>query len=198
MKKEMSIFDVRRLLIENYCKNFGSDLSGELEHRTMLVHKNKSMTTFGTLGYLFFALKGSPPKGYAVFKLGSPYNSQTGIARGSLNINGKKEISGITITGLDEIEETLAELLQTDTEIAKHLRKGADFLASQNIPATLELRHGVAVEEIVIESERGDFDLLVVGASASSTGLRSWLLGNVTSKLIHQSNIPILVVQKKN
>lgn len=101
-------------------------------------------------------------------------------------------------TGLDEIEETLSELLQTETQIAKHLRKGADILATHNIPAILELRHGVAIEEIVIESEKGGHDLLIVGASATSAGLRSWLLGDITAKLIHQSKIPILVVQKKD
>ena len=68
-------------------------------------------------------------------------------------------------TGLKSIEETLHELLQTDTPVARHLRRGAEILAEKNIQAELKLRHGSAVYEIVREIDRENYDLVIIGAS---------------------------------
>jgi nucleotide-binding universal stress UspA family protein len=99
-------------------------------------------------------------------------------------------------TGLDEIEETLEELLKTDTPIAKHLRRGAEILSDHGLEAEVKLRHGVAVEEIIRETQRVEYDLIVVGASGATEGVKEWLLGDVTQRIVDQCVCPILVVGK--
>jgi hypothetical protein len=45
-------------------------------------------------------------------------------------------------TGLKSIEETLHELLQTDTPVSRHLKRSAKILADNDVQAELKLRHG--------------------------------------------------------
>ena len=99
-------------------------------------------------------------------------------------------------TGLDEIEETLPELLSSGTPIAQHLRRGAALLDKYVIPSQLKLRHGVVQEEILRELSLGDYDLIVTGSPESSQGLRRLLLGDVVENVIKNSSIPVLIVKK--
>ncbi len=100
-------------------------------------------------------------------------------------------------TGLEQIEETLLELLGAGTPIARHLRHGAEILAQHNVPAELELRHGVAADEILREAWKGDYDLIVIGASGTTGPLRRWLLGDVTREVVDHALRPVLVVRRK-
>ena len=99
-------------------------------------------------------------------------------------------------TGLDEIEETLAELLSSETPIAQHLRRGAALLDKYVVPSQLKLRHGVVQDEILRELSLGDYDLIVTGSPESSQGLRRLLLGDVVENVIKNSTIPVLIVKK--
>jgi nucleotide-binding universal stress UspA family protein len=99
-------------------------------------------------------------------------------------------------TGLETIEETVSELLQTDTPIAKHLRRCARTLAKSGVESELKLRHGEAVFEITREMDVNDYDLVILGASGASTGLKEWLLGNVTKEIIDLVGIPVMVVNQ--
>jgi len=98
-------------------------------------------------------------------------------------------------TGLAEIEETLPELLQTETPIARHLRHGAEILARHRVHAELELRHGVAADEILQEAHQGDYDLIAIGASGATGRVKSWLLGDVTRQVVDAALRPVLVVR---
>ena len=98
-------------------------------------------------------------------------------------------------TGLDDITETLAELLQTDTPIARHLRHSAEILAQHQVTAELELCRGVAVDEILREAHQGDYDLIVIGASGTAGRLREWLLGNVTRQIVERAPCSVFVVK---
>jgi nucleotide-binding universal stress UspA family protein len=100
-------------------------------------------------------------------------------------------------TGLREIEETLPELLQTDTPAARHLRHGAEILDQCDVPAELKLRHGVAADEILREVHEGDYDLILIGASGAAGRLREWLLGNVTRQVVEHAPCSVLVVKRE-
>jgi universal stress protein A len=100
-------------------------------------------------------------------------------------------------TGLDDITETLAELLETDTPIARHLRHSAETLAQHQVAAELELRHGVASNEILREARQGDYDLVAIGASGTTGRLKEWLLGNVTRQIVGRAPCSVLVVKTK-
>jgi len=99
-------------------------------------------------------------------------------------------------TGLETIEETLEELLQTNTPIAKHLRWCAKVLRDRNVSSELKLKHGELLFEILREIDKEDYDLVIIGASGVSAGLKEWLMGNVTKDLIDLVGIPIMVVNQ--
>jgi nucleotide-binding universal stress UspA family protein len=99
-------------------------------------------------------------------------------------------------TGLEEIEETLPELLQTDTPLARHLRRSAEILARHQVAATLKQRHGVAADEILREALEGNYDLIIIGASGMAGRLREWLLGNVTRQVVEHAPCSVLVVKR--
>ena len=100
-------------------------------------------------------------------------------------------------TGLKTIEETLEELLKTDTHVSRHLHRGAEILAKHNIDAELKLRHGSALYEIVREVDLEDYDMVVIGASGADTALKQWLYGNITQEIVEAVGIPVLVVNQK-
>ena len=97
-------------------------------------------------------------------------------------------------TGLGEIEESLAELLQTGTPLARHLRWCAETLEKHGIKAEIELRHGVVVNEILREARLGDYDLIVLGSHISTTIWQSLMLDNVTRQVVDRAQCPVLVV----
>jgi nucleotide-binding universal stress UspA family protein len=99
-------------------------------------------------------------------------------------------------TGLKTIEETLKELLQSDTPVARHLRRGAEILSENNVEAELKLRHGSAVYEIVREIDRENYDMVVIGASGANTMIKEWLYGNLTQEIVDAVGIPVLVVNQ--
>ena len=99
-------------------------------------------------------------------------------------------------TGLDIIEETLEEILQTDTPIAKHLRRCARLLDKYHVPSEIKLRHGEPVYEIVREVDRENYDFVIIGASGASNGFREWFLRNVTKDVIDLVGVPVMVVNQ--
>ena len=98
-------------------------------------------------------------------------------------------------TGLNEVEETLPELLRTDTPIARHLRNGAGILARRRVAAELRLRYGVVADEILREAREGEYDLVVIGSSAGMGRLKGWLLGDVTRQVVEFAPCSVLVVR---
>jgi universal stress protein E len=98
-------------------------------------------------------------------------------------------------TGLSEFEETLPELLQTDTPLARHLRLSAEILAQRGIQAKLQLRRGVTEHEILREVRLREYDLIAMGTTGAAGRVKGWLLTDVTRQVIDQSPISVLVVR---
>jgi nucleotide-binding universal stress UspA family protein len=98
-------------------------------------------------------------------------------------------------TGLHGIEETLPEMLQTNTPIARNLRQAAEILARYRLTAKLKLRHGVVADEILQESQSGHYDLIVVGAPRGNGKLFSLALTDVAQEVVNHSPCPVLVVR---
>ncbi len=96
-------------------------------------------------------------------------------------------------TGIDEIEETLEGVLETDTPLAKHLRASAKIFSRNDIEAEIKLRHGDVAESILHEAKEGEYDLIVLGASGST--LAGILLGSVTQQIINRAGCAVLIVK---
>jgi nucleotide-binding universal stress UspA family protein len=99
-------------------------------------------------------------------------------------------------TGLDEIEETLPDLLRTATPIARHLQHGAEILTRHQVTAELKLRYGVVADEILREAHEGNYDLIVIGVVKTASRLKRWLLGDVTREIVDRALLPVLVVRR--
>lgn len=98
-------------------------------------------------------------------------------------------------TGLGEIDETLSELLKTDTPTARHLRQGAHLLEKYGVTAEMKLRHGVVANEILREAARSQDDLIVIGAPEQKKRFKKWILGDVTGAILERSPCPVLIAK---
>jgi nucleotide-binding universal stress UspA family protein len=100
-------------------------------------------------------------------------------------------------TGLDQIEETVEEILQTDTPFAQYLRRGAEILTEYGIHSEVKIRWGIPIEEIVRETQEINYDLVVIGSSHVKDGLKEMFLGNLAVKVIDQIALPVLIIGKR-
>ena len=96
-------------------------------------------------------------------------------------------------TGLDQMGESLSDLLQTDTPTAQYLRDCAALLNNEKIDAEIELRHGTPTQEILRDIDRNTYDLLIIGASKKSTFNRM-LTDNVSAQLAASAPLSVLVI----
>lgn len=95
-------------------------------------------------------------------------------------------------TGMEVMDETLEELLETETPMAQHLRHSAEELAGHGIQAEIKISHGDVVEAILEETKEGHYDLVVLGETEGTT-LRGLLLGNVTQQIINRAPCAVLI-----
>jgi nucleotide-binding universal stress UspA family protein len=99
-------------------------------------------------------------------------------------------------TGLDEIEETLPELLSTQTPFAQHLRRAAEILDRHGVRSHIKLRHGVVTEEIIREVSTDDYDLIISGTPEKTHPIKRVLLGDVIENVLKHTTCPFLIVKK--
>ena len=97
-------------------------------------------------------------------------------------------------TGLGAMGETIEELLQSETPIAEHLRTGIEILAEYEITAEISIRRGIVLDEILREAYLEDYDLVMMGSSRYNTRLSSWLVDNITHKVMDNAISPVFVV----
>jgi nucleotide-binding universal stress UspA family protein len=97
-------------------------------------------------------------------------------------------------TGLEQMEETLAELLQSDTDIARELKWAAEEVKAGCVSSELKLRRGYAADEILREGQVGDYDAIVLGSSRYVGGIVRVLMGDLTREVVGRAQRPVLVV----
>lgn len=98
-------------------------------------------------------------------------------------------------TGLDEMEETLPELLQSNTPLAQHLKWASEYMVQTDVPAKLKLRHGIALDELLAEAQETPYDLLVIGTQDEHKLLNHLFMGQLTPKIIDNAPSSVLVVR---
>jgi nucleotide-binding universal stress UspA family protein len=97
--------------------------------------------------------------------------------------------------GLERMEETLAEFLQSSTETSKELRWAAQVVKAECEVSELKLRRGIVADEILEESQVGDYDVIVLGSSRSAGGLVRALMGDLTRDIVSRAQRSVLVVR---
>ena len=98
-------------------------------------------------------------------------------------------------TGLEQMEETLAELLQSESDMARELKWAANVVKDECEIAEVKLRRGIVADEILREGQEGDYDLIVMGSSRSASGLVRVLMGDLTREVVSRAQRPVLVVR---
>jgi nucleotide-binding universal stress UspA family protein len=98
-------------------------------------------------------------------------------------------------TGLEQMEETLDEMLVSDSDRARELRWAARVVRDECEISEIKLRRGIAVDEILKEGREGDYDLIVLGSSRSAIGLVRALLGDLTREIASRAQRPVLIVR---
>lgn len=95
--------------------------------------------------------------------------------------------------GLKEIEQHLTELLQTDTDEARHLHRAAEAMDEMQVDGELRLRHGPVIDEILREGSLEDYDLIVLGARFKRGAIRDLLLSDVTGGVLDRAKRPVMI-----
>lgn len=96
-----------------------------------------------------------------------------------------------------EIQKGAKHLADTDTLPGRALRAGLELAQAQGLQATLKIREGNIVEEILGEVRAGDYDLICMGSPFSTRSLRQMYAPNVAAEVAEQVACPTLVARHK-
>jgi nucleotide-binding universal stress UspA family protein len=99
-------------------------------------------------------------------------------------------------SGLEDMDETLPELLQSNTAVAKHLRWAARYLAENNVSGAIKVRRGVVNEEILREAQESRYDLVIVGTRTEVSLISELFMEKVTPHIVEQSPCSVLIVRE--
>jgi nucleotide-binding universal stress UspA family protein len=85
-------------------------------------------------------------------------------------------------------------LPEEDAERRRELLDAKQLLAERGIEAAVVERKGDAATRILDEAEQEHADLIVLGTRGLGTG-RRWLMGSVSTKVLHHAPCNVLVVR---
>ena len=94
-----------------------------------------------------------------------------------------------------EMREHWQHLEQTDTLAGRSLRKGLEIAREAGLTASVKIRNGNVVEEILAEVREGNYDLLCMGSPYSSNALRQLYTPNVTAEIAEHDLVPVLTAR---
>ena len=86
------------------------------------------------------------------------------------------------------------ELIEERTPEGELLQRDIEALANLGICAHARVRHGLVVEEVLEEAQRGDYDLVVIGAHRGE-GWQGILLDDLAHRIVVELDRPVLVVR---
>lgn len=103
--------------------------------------------------------------------------------------------AGVSLNARVELKKTLDELYRTEREALERVQvKAANRLQQKVQKVEMEIRGGHPSEEILRVAQAGGFDLVVVG-SKGLTGVKRFLLGSVSQKIVKYAPCSVLVVR---
>ncbi|RJP51931.1 MAG: universal stress protein [Anaerolineaceae bacterium] len=93
------------------------------------------------------------------------------------------------------VRENWQHLADTDTLTGRGLRRGLEFAQQAGLRASVKVRNGNVVEEILAELKEGNYDLLVMGSLFSANALRQMYTPNVTAEIAETDLVPVLTAR---
>ncbi len=99
-----------------------------------------------------------------------------------------------TIGGLDYVRFTEQQIESMKAEAKEYLEKVKQRLAGTKGVIKLEVKVGDATHEIIKFADEVKIGLVTVSSHGRS-GIRQWISGSVTHKILHAGNTPVLLVK---
>jgi nucleotide-binding universal stress UspA family protein len=109
-------------------------------------------------------------------------------------LNIMPEPPGIHAT-LGKREIDVKTLLNSESALAKNLRRELEMIEKAGVKGALRLRLGAVLQEIMKEIEEGDYDLIVAGSWPVNDSWRRYMMGNITRSIVNEVSRPILIVR---
>lgn len=94
-----------------------------------------------------------------------------------------------------EVSENWHHLAETDTPSGRSLRQGLEIARAEGLQASVKVRNGNVLEEILAEVRGGSYDLLCMGSPYSSHTLRQYYTVNVTAEIAETDLVPVLTAR---
>ena len=92
-------------------------------------------------------------------------------------------------------QEDMTALLNSNSALARNLRTEKEIIERAGVPAIVQIRHGIVIEQIVKEVELRDYDLVVSGSWPVRDAWRNYAIGNVTREIVNRTDRPVLVIR---
>ncbi|WP_420644788.1 universal stress protein [Candidatus Leptofilum sp.] len=97
-------------------------------------------------------------------------------------------------SGLEQMDETADELLQSGTPIAEQLQQALTLLHDASVDAQLVVRHGLVADEILTEIEESAYDLVIIGASEHEAFWQALVMGRISPFVVENASCSVMVV----
>jgi nucleotide-binding universal stress UspA family protein len=69
------------------------------------------------------------------------------------------------------------------------------IIEEAGVQATIQIGHGIVIDQIQAEVTRGDYDLVVAGSWAIRDRWRTYAIGNITREIVNRADRPVLVIR---
>ena len=92
-------------------------------------------------------------------------------------------------------QEDVDALLRSNSARARNLRHQKEIIERAGIPAVVQVRHGIVIDQILEEVEHNDYDLVVAGSWPVRDAWRSYVIGNIAREIVNRTDRPVLVVR---
>lgn len=96
---------------------------------------------------------------------------------------------------LIRLEEDVAQLLASNSELGRNLRRQKAEVERLGISAEVRVRHGLVLDQVFAELEAGDYDMIVTGSSHARGPLRHYIMGDLTREIVNRADCPVLVAR---
>ncbi len=93
------------------------------------------------------------------------------------------------------IQEQERDLWETNTPLGRALRRGLEQAAARGVQATVHVRHGEVIEQILKEIREQQPQLVCMGSPFSSHSLRHYYMPNVTAEIAESGIVPVLTAR---
>ncbi len=92
-----------------------------------------------------------------------------------------------------QLEASAEKLIQKETPEGQWIRQEIEVLKRTRAHIQPKVRHGLVVDEVLMEALNGDCDLLVIGTHRQA-GWQRFLLDDLTHQIVVRADRPVLVI----